>query len=136
MEHTYCILPEGPVLFVKLSGELLMEDVLKVTIEGERLAEARGIDRICVSFKDIRTGLGLRDIHELVRFYEIAGVPTSRRIALVIPESEEWAMDYAFYQVACEGRGYRPRRFTSEASALRWLNAGAAIAEGKSASRG
>ena len=121
MGHRMRILPGTPVLFVEVFGDLTLEEVLDITKEGEDLAVDRGVHRTLVSFRKVRTTLSLRDIHELVRFYEIVGVLKTRRIALVIPQSEKWALDFEFYRIACLSRGYHPRRFNSQEAALCWL---------------
>jgi hypothetical protein len=122
--HRFRILPGKPVLCVEVFGDLSLEEVLDITKEGEDLAVAKGIHRTLVCFHRVRTALSLRDIHELVRFYEIVGVLNTRRIALVIPQSEKWALDFEFYRIACLSRGYHPRRFESREEALCWLLAG------------
>ena len=112
--------PEHERIRITTSGEMGPREFKAMTIAGLAAANAAGVRRVLVDHRAMVPGVAPVDIHDLPRLFERLGVPSTLRIATIVPA--EYRSLFDFFQALVWNRGeHHFRNFDDEAEASRWL---------------
>jgi hypothetical protein len=105
---------------ITTSGPVGAAEFIAMTRAGLAAVQAANVTRVLVDHRAMVPAVGSVDIHDLPDMFTRVGVPTTLRIATLIPVAHRTLFDY--FQALAWNRGeHHFRNFEDEGEATLWL---------------
>src|SRR6187397_1171739 len=86
--------PERERIRITTSGEMGAREFKAMTIAGLAAVDAAGVRRVLVDHRQMVPGVATVDIHDLPNLFKHLGVPTTLRIATLVPPDHRTLFDF------------------------------------------
>jgi hypothetical protein len=115
------LLPDVPVMEIRIWDKLTIENVESMSNEVKTLVQASGVRRVLVDCRDYQGGVSLGDI-----YFHAKGIPertadARRAQAFIAPANPVAAAEVQFYATAAGNQGTAVQIFSTRDAAIEWL---------------
>lgn len=121
MQWRFEWMPGPRIACARTSGPVTYDGILAMVAEGMAFAQRHGARRILVDHSASEPGASTLEIYQLPPATESRGLTRDFRLAIVPPNAQDSAADFAFYENRAQNAGFRHRVFSKLNDAITWL---------------